>query len=78
MIARRNLTEHDVQIDVLFCGICHSHLHSVRNEWSSVVPTVHPIVPGHEIVGRVTKAGSSVTTSSKRSTKRTRDCSSQT
>ncbi|HKZ78557.1 MAG TPA: NAD(P)-dependent alcohol dehydrogenase [Pyrinomonadaceae bacterium] len=60
-IARRNLTEHDVQIEILFCGICHSDLHSVRNEWSSFMPTVYPIVPGHEIVGRVTKVGSAVT-----------------
>jgi len=58
MIARRDPTEHDVQIEILFCGICHSVLHSVRNEWSSVMPTVYPIVPGHEIVGRVTKVGS--------------------
>ena len=58
MIARRDPTEHDVQIEILFCGICHSDLHSVRNEWSSVMPTVYPIVPGHEIVGRVTKVGS--------------------
>lgn len=60
-IARRDLTEHDVQIEILFCGICHSDLHSVRNEWSSFAPTVYPIVPGHEIVGRVTKVGSEVT-----------------
>jgi uncharacterized zinc-type alcohol dehydrogenase-like protein len=44
----------------LFCGICHSDLHQVRNEWSGVMPTVYPIVPGHEIVGRVTKVGSEV------------------
>ncbi len=60
-IARRDLTEHDVQIEILFCGICHSDLHSVRNEWSEFMPTVYPIVPGHEIVGRVTKVGSAVT-----------------
>jgi hypothetical protein len=41
----------------LFCGICHSDLHQVRNEWSAV-PTVYPIVPGHEVVGRGTKVGS--------------------
>ncbi|MDZ8086803.1 MAG: NAD(P)-dependent alcohol dehydrogenase [Nostoc sp. DedQUE12b] len=57
-IARRDLTEHDVQIEILFCGICHSDLHSVRNEWGG---TVYPIVPGHEIVGRVTEVGSAVT-----------------
>src|SRR5208282_5910025 len=60
-INRRNPTEHDVQIEILFCGICHSDLHQVRNEWSGVMPTVYPCVPGHEIVGRVTKVGSAVT-----------------
>jgi len=60
-IPRRDPTEHDVQIEILFCGICHSDVHSVRNEWSSVMPTVYPIVPGHEIVGRVNKVGSAVT-----------------
>ena len=60
-IPRREPTEHDVQIEILFCGICHSDLHSVRNEWSEFMPTVYPIVPGHEIVGRVTKVGSAVT-----------------
>ena len=61
MIARRDPTEHDVQIEILFCGICHSDLHTVRDEWSGVVSTVYPCVPGHEIVGRVTKVGSAVT-----------------
>jgi alcohol dehydrogenase (NADP+) len=60
-IPRRDPTEQDVQIEILFCGICHSDLHSVRNEWSEFMPTVYPIVPGHEIVGRVTKVGSAVT-----------------
>jgi len=60
-ITRRDTTEHDVQIEILFCGICHSDLHQVRNEWSTLMPTVYPIVPGHEIVGRVTKVGSAVT-----------------
>src|SRR4051812_43260236 len=60
-IARRDPTDNDVQMDILFCGICHSDLHSVRNEWSEVLATVYPIVPGHEIVGRVTKVGSAVT-----------------
>ncbi len=60
-IARRDPTEHDVQIEILFCGICHSDLHQARNEWSGVMPTVYPCVPGHEIVGRVTKTGSAVT-----------------
>jgi uncharacterized zinc-type alcohol dehydrogenase-like protein len=60
-IKRRDPTDRDVQIEILFCGICHSDLHSVRNEWSEFMPTVYPIVPGHEIVGRVTKVGSAVT-----------------
>jgi len=60
-IARRDPTESDVQIEILFCGICHSDLHQVRNEWSGVMPTVYPCVPGHEIVGRVTKVGPAVT-----------------
>ena len=59
-IARRDPTEDDVQIEILYCGICHSDLHQVRNEWSGVMPTVYPCVPGHEIVGRVTKVGSAV------------------
>jgi uncharacterized zinc-type alcohol dehydrogenase-like protein len=59
-ITRRDPTEHDVQIEILFCGICHSDLHQARDEWSGVMPTVYPCVPGHEIVGRVTKVGSAV------------------
>ena len=60
-IARRDPTGHDMQIEILFCGICHSDLHQVRNEWKSVMPTVYPCVPGHEIVGRITRIGSAVT-----------------
>src|SRR5213083_3156022 len=60
-IKRREPTDRDVQIEILFCGICHSDLHSVRNEWSEFMATNYPIVPGHEIVGRVTKIGSAVT-----------------
>jgi alcohol dehydrogenase (NADP+) len=59
-INRRDPTERDVQIEILYCGICHSDIHQVRNEWSEFMPTVYPIVPGHEIVGRVTKVGSAV------------------
>ena len=59
-IARRDPTERDVQIEILFCGVCHSDLHTVRNEWSGVMPTIYPCVPGHEIVGRVTSVGSAV------------------
>jgi alcohol dehydrogenase (NADP+) len=60
-IPRREPTENDVQLEILFCGICHSDLHQVRNEWKEVMPTVYPCVPGHEIVGRVTKVGTAVT-----------------
>jgi len=60
MIPRRDPGEHDVQIEILFCGICHSDFHTVRSEWSAM-PTVYPCVPGHEIIGRVTNVGSAVT-----------------
>jgi alcohol dehydrogenase (NADP+) len=60
-IPRRNPTEHDVRIDILFCGICHSDIHHVRDEFGSAMPTVYPIVPGHEIVGRVSGVGAGVT-----------------
>ena len=53
----RTLRDHDVQINVLFCGVCHSDLHQARNEWSN---TIFPVVPGHEIVGRVSAVGSHV------------------
>ncbi|RZV03542.1 UNVERIFIED_ORG: putative zinc-type alcohol dehydrogenase-like protein [Serratia quinivorans] len=53
----RALREHDVQINVLFCGVCHSDLHQARNEWTN---TIFPVVPGHEIVGRVSAVGSHV------------------
>ena len=59
-IPRRDPGDDDVQIEILFCGICHSDLHQIRNEWSAM-PTVYPCVPGHEIVGRVTKVGNAVT-----------------
>jgi len=59
-ISRRDPTEHDVQIEILFCGICHSDLHQVRDEWKEFVPTVYPCIPGHEIVGRVTNVGRAV------------------
>ena len=57
-IDRREATAKDVEIEILYCGVCHSDLHTARNEWHG---TVYPNVPGHEIVGRVTKVGSSVT-----------------
>jgi len=59
-IQRRAPRPQDIQIEILYCGVCHSDLHTVRNEWVSVMPTVYPCVPGHEIVGRVVKAGSAV------------------
>lgn len=61
VISRREPTERDVRIEILFCGVCHSDLHTVRNEWSSVMPTVYPCVPGHEIIGKVAAVGSAVT-----------------
>jgi len=59
-IPRREPRAQDVQIEILFCGVCHSDLHQVRNEWKEVMPTVFPCVPGHEIVGRVVKVGRDV------------------
>ena len=54
---RREVGPHDVQIDILYCGVCHSDLHMARNEWGG---TVFPVVPGHEIVGRISKVGTHV------------------
>ncbi len=59
-IQRRTPRPQDIQIEILYCGVCHSDLHQVRNEWEGTMPTVYPCVPGHEIVGRVVKAGSAV------------------
>ncbi len=56
-VDRREPTPDDVQIDILFCGVCHSDLHTVRDEWGG---TTFPCVPGHEIVGRVAKVGAGV------------------
>lgn len=60
-IQRRKPTARDVAIEILFCGVCHSDLHTVRDEWSSFMPTTYPCIPGHEIVGRVTQVGNGVT-----------------
>ena len=60
-VQRRETTQRDVRIEILFCGVCHSDLHTVRDEWSSIMPTTYPCIPGHEIVGRVTKVGTAVT-----------------
>ena len=54
---RREVGAHDVQIEILFCGVCHSDLHQIKNEW---FPGVFPMVPGHEIVGKVIKVGNQV------------------
>jgi uncharacterized zinc-type alcohol dehydrogenase-like protein len=54
---RRDPGPHDVQIEILFCGICHSDIHQVRNEWGGAS---YPMVPGHEIVGRVSRVGAEV------------------
>src|SRR5215210_1597593 len=56
-LERREPTPTDVQIEILFCGVCHSDLHTARDEWGG---TTFPCVPGHEIVGRVTKVGNAV------------------
>ena len=56
-IPRRDPTDRDVEIEILFCGVCHSDLHTARGEWTG---TVYPCVPGHEIVGRVARVGSEV------------------
>src|SRR5262245_18292499 len=54
---RRDPLPRDVQIEILYCGVCHSDLHQARNEWRG---TIYPCVPGHEIVGRLVKVGSEV------------------
>lgn len=58
-LERRKPGPRDVRIDILFCGVCHSDLHTARGEWSG---TVYPCVPGHEIIGRVVETGAEVTT----------------
>jgi len=60
-IDRREPGPNDVLIEILFCGICHSDIHQVRDEWSGAVPALFPMVPGHEIVGRVKQVGKQVT-----------------
>src|SRR5258706_12176906 len=59
-IQRREPRPQDVHIEILYCGVCHSDLHQVRNDWKDMLPTVYPCVPGHEIVGRVVGAGNAV------------------
>jgi D-arabinose 1-dehydrogenase-like Zn-dependent alcohol dehydrogenase len=60
---RRDLRPNDVGIEILYCGVCHSDLHTARGDWDGLIypnGTVYPCVPGHEIVGRVTAVGSAV------------------
>ncbi|MFV5695275.1 NAD(P)-dependent alcohol dehydrogenase [Flavobacterium sp. LB3P122] len=57
-IERRNITAKDIEIEILYCGVCHSDLHTAKNDWEN---TIYPAVPGHEIVGKVTKVGNEVT-----------------
>jgi uncharacterized zinc-type alcohol dehydrogenase-like protein len=60
-IQRRALQSRDVQIEISYCGVCHTDLHWARNEWPDTFPTTYPCVPGHEIVGRISRTGSAVT-----------------
>src|SRR5207237_8161729 len=57
-VQRRDVRPEDVQLEILYCGVCHSDIHMVRNEWKQ---TMYPVVPGHEIVGRVSAVGKKVT-----------------
>lgn len=57
-IERREVTAKDIEIEILYCGVCHSDLHTARNDWGG---TIYPVVPGHEIVGKITKVGAEVT-----------------
>ncbi len=57
-ITRRDITAKDIEIEILYCGVCHSDLHTARNDWGG---TVYPSVPGHEIVGKITRVGKDVT-----------------
>jgi alcohol dehydrogenase (NADP+) len=59
-IKRREPRPQDVQIEILYCGVCHSDLHQARDEWHDMLATVYPLVPGHEIVGKVVRTGKAV------------------
>jgi len=59
--SRRDLGPHDILIDIQYCGICHSDIHQARAEWEPMIPSIFPMVPGHEIVGRVSQVGAEVT-----------------
>ncbi len=56
-IGRREVGKNDIEIEILYCGVCHSDVHTARNEWKD---TVYPVVPGHEIIGKVIKTGAEV------------------
>lgn len=58
---RREIGPHDILIDIAYCGICHSDIHQAKNEWADTMPATYPMVPGHEIVGRVSRVGAEVT-----------------
>ena len=58
---RRDVGPNDILIDIAYCGICHSDIHQARDEWHGIMPAMYPMVPGHEIVGRVSQAGDQVT-----------------
>ena len=58
---RREVGPHDVLIDIAYCGICHSDIHQARAEWEPLIPSIFPMVPGHEIVGRISQVGGEVT-----------------
>jgi uncharacterized zinc-type alcohol dehydrogenase-like protein len=62
-IPRRTPQPQDVQIEILYCGVCHTDVHFVRNEFAAIMPTTYPCVPGHEIVGRVVKTTRPTSTS---------------
>ncbi len=59
-IRRRALQPNDVLLEILYCGVCHSDIHTARDEWHAVMPTTYPSVPGHEVIGRVAAVGSAV------------------
>src|SRR5687768_4259 len=58
--ARREIGPKDILIDIQYCGICHSDIHQARAEWEPLIPSIYPMVPGHEIVGRVSQVGGEV------------------
>ena len=58
---RRDVGPNDILIEIEYAGICHSDIHAAKNEWEAMMPTTYPLVPGHEIVGRVSQVGDAVT-----------------